>query len=71
MAVVTHNGLPWAMECMESVFEQTRPPDIVVVVDDHSSDGTVEALTGRYGRRISIVNADASVRSLATHARIA
>ena len=70
-AVVTHNGVPWVSECLESILGQTRPADVVVVLDDHSTDGTVELLQERYATDITLMTADYTVQGLATHARIA
>lgn len=70
-AVVTHNGQPWVLECVESILGQSRPPDVIVVVDDHSTDGTVEMLHDRYADTITLLTADESVQRLAMHERIA
>jgi len=48
------NGEDWIEESLDSVFEQTRPPDEVIVVDDGSTDRTAEILK-RYDDRIKVV----------------
>jgi glycosyltransferase involved in cell wall biosynthesis len=46
----------WVGEAVESALSQTRPPDEVVVVDDGSTDGTLEILAG-FGGRIRVLHA--------------
>lgn len=42
VALCTHQGASFVGRQLESILEQTRPPDEVVVCDDASADGTVE-----------------------------
>jgi GT2 family glycosyltransferase len=42
--VVTFNRRALVAECLEAVLAQTRPPERVLVVDNGSTDGTVETL---------------------------
>lgn len=42
VALCTHQGAPFVVQQLESVLDQTRPPDEVIVSDDASTDGTVE-----------------------------
>lgn len=70
-AVVTHNGLPWVPECIDSILGQSHSADVVIVVDDHSTDGTPELLQERYGAHIVLMPADPAVQALSRHARIA
>lgn len=44
VAVITHNGLKYLPEQLDSVVAQTRAPDHIVVSDDASTDGTWEYL---------------------------
>jgi glycosyltransferase involved in cell wall biosynthesis len=46
----------WVGEAVESALSQTRPPDDVVVVDDGSTDGSLEILAG-FGSRIRVLRA--------------
>ena len=49
LAVVmpAHNEAEHLAACLESFVQQTRPPDELVVVDDHSTDATAE-IAARY-----------------------
>jgi GT2 family glycosyltransferase/glycosyltransferase involved in cell wall biosynthesis len=42
IVIVTHNGLPLLAECLPSITAQTYRPVDVILVDDRSTDGTVE-----------------------------
>lgn len=53
VALCTHQGAPFVGRQLESILDQTRPPDEVVVSDDASTDGT--------RRRVEEVARDASV----------
>lgn len=37
-----HNAAPYLRQALRSVLTQTRVPDEIIVVDDHSTDGSVE-----------------------------
>jgi rhamnopyranosyl-N-acetylglucosaminyl-diphospho-decaprenol beta-1,3/1,4-galactofuranosyltransferase len=43
--VVTYNRKDCLMECLDAIEQQTLPPDIIYVVDNHSTDGTFEILS--------------------------
>ena len=47
----TYNCASFIRAALDSVFNQTRPPDEVIVVDDRSTDNTSEILLS-YGDRI-------------------
>jgi GT2 family glycosyltransferase len=42
--IVTFNAAPFVERCLAAVAAQTRLPDRVAVVDNHSTDGTVAAI---------------------------
>lgn len=42
--LVTHNSVAWIEQTLASVASQTRPVDAIVVIDDGSSDGTLDLL---------------------------
>jgi glycosyltransferase involved in cell wall biosynthesis len=44
VAMCTYNGAPFLNEQLASIAAQTRPPDELIVCDDHSSDDTVNIL---------------------------
>ena len=41
VALATYNGENFVVEQLDSLREQTRRPDEVVIIDDRSTDGTV------------------------------
>jgi len=43
VVVVNWNSGRWLVRCLESVWCQTRPPDQLVVVDNASTDGSLDA----------------------------
>ena len=54
--VVTFNRRELLFECLEALERQTRPVDRVIVVDNASTDGTVEALRASdLGTRLDLV----------------
>jgi GT2 family glycosyltransferase/glycosyltransferase involved in cell wall biosynthesis len=42
------NGLKWLRGCLDSIAGQTRPPDQTIVVDNGSTDGSLELLRAEY-----------------------
>jgi glycosyltransferase involved in cell wall biosynthesis len=52
--IPAHNAERFIAEAVTSVLEQTRPPDECIVVDDGSTDGTIEALEP-FGRSVRLV----------------
>jgi GT2 family glycosyltransferase len=48
VVIVNWNGRRWLDACLSAVFSQTEVPELVVVVDNGSSDGSVEHLRDRW-----------------------
>ncbi len=46
--IVTHNRRELLLECLAAVRAQTRPPDLVVAVDNASADGSAAAVRERF-----------------------
>ena len=55
VVVPCYQHVRWVGEAVESALSQTRPPDEVVVVDDGSTDGTLDVLAG-FGSRIRVLH---------------
>jgi glycosyltransferase involved in cell wall biosynthesis len=43
--LVTHNSERWLKATLESIANQTRKPDRIIVIDDNSTDGTEQILS--------------------------
>ena len=46
--LVTHNSERWLRATLESIANQTRKPDSIIVIDDNSTDGT-KAILADFG----------------------
>jgi len=55
VVIPTHNRWPVVARAIESVIEQTRAADEILVVDDGSTDKTCSNLQNRYGSLITIL----------------
>lgn len=53
--IVTYNRLSLLKECIQSVLNQTRSIDKIIIVDNGSSDGTKEYLSNLKGENIQII----------------
>src|SRR5215472_14953139 len=53
--IVNWNGRPYLEACIASVLGQTYAPLEVLVVDNGSSDGSVEFLHERFAHRITLL----------------
>ena len=58
--LVTHDAERWIEPLLASIAAQTRPPDSVVVVDDHSRDATADLLRDALGERLVLLEASTS-----------
>lgn len=52
--IPTYNRRPYVFRAIDSVLAQTIPLDEVIVVDDGSTDGTIEAIRRRYRCRVAV-----------------
>ncbi len=53
--LVTHDSERWIERTLASVVGQGRPADVIVVVDDASTDGTREIIGRVFGDRVRVV----------------
>ena len=61
LVIVTYQARPHIARCLEAVAAQARPPDRLVIVDNASTDGTVEAAreaAARLGLAIDLLPLD-------------
>ena len=58
VTIVTYNNRQFIERCLRSVFEQNYPPAEVVVVDNASTDGTVDVIRRWRSRIRLILNGD-------------
>lgn len=50
--ILTHNELPYTRECLESIWSRTDEPYELILVDNGSTDGTVEYLQSLDGIKL-------------------
>jgi uncharacterized protein YydD (DUF2326 family) len=55
IVILTCNQLQYTKKCIESIFQNTRQPYELIIVDNGSTDGTVEYLETEVGSRRSEV----------------
>ncbi|RZT95238.1 glycosyltransferase [Rivibacter subsaxonicus] len=58
VAMAVYNGLPYLREQMASVLRELRPEDELVVVDDHSTDGSLAWLRSLDDPRVVLLAND-------------
>jgi len=51
--VVTFNRKELLSQCLEGLLAQTRPVDVIYVIDNASTDGTAEMVAQRYAGRVT------------------
>ncbi|MBN1427558.1 MAG: glycosyltransferase family 2 protein [Anaerolineae bacterium] len=51
IALCTCNGTPYIQAQLESILNQTRPPDEIVICDDASTDNTVDIIKATIGKQ--------------------
>jgi hypothetical protein len=61
IVVLTWNGKDLTLDCLESLEKLDYPRLYIIVVDNGSTDGTAEAVKGRYGDRVDLVRNDANL----------
>jgi glycosyltransferase involved in cell wall biosynthesis len=54
--IPTFNRRTYVARALESVFSQSKLPDEVIVVDDGSTDGTMDFVTSIYGSRVTLIS---------------
>jgi glycosyltransferase involved in cell wall biosynthesis len=58
VAMATYNGAPFLREQLDSILNQSRPPDEIVISDDNSQDATPAILaeySSRYAARVRVL----------------
>jgi glycosyltransferase involved in cell wall biosynthesis len=54
--VPTYNRKPYIRRALESILQQSKAVDEVIVVDDGSTDGTAEAVREWFGDRVKVIS---------------
>lgn len=54
VCLATYNGAGFIERQLDSVLEQLSPSDQVIVVDDKSTDATVQVINNKYGDRVEV-----------------
>ncbi|ALX66682.1 glycosyltransferase [Microbacterium sp. XT11] len=69
VCMATYNGAKYLMPQLESILTQLRPDDELVIVDDASTDGTVELLESVDDARITVVRNERNLGYVKTFER--
>lgn len=64
--LATYNRAGYIREALDSLLDQTRAPDAILVVDDGSTDGTADVVA-RYGDRVRYLHKENGGRSAAVN----
>lgn len=60
--IVNYRTKELCKDCINSVFEKTQGVDYeIILVDNHSNDGSAEYLRNEFGERIKIIESDANL----------
>lgn len=61
IVILNYNGKHLIAECVDSVLSQTYSNVEIIIVDNGSTDGSVELIEAQYGRHITMIKNDANV----------
>src|SRR5207237_1380646 len=65
-SIVLHDSAPDIVACLDALAAQTRPPDAIVILDNASSDGSVE-LAARTMRDARLIRSRVNLGFAAGH----
>lgn len=60
VVIVTFNGMKWIEDCINSIYESSLLPEIIVV-DNCSTDNTVHFLKSNYSQKIKLVESKENI----------
>ena len=63
VALVTRNAQAWIDQLLDSILAQTRQPDAIVIVDDHSKDDTLQRITRTLGSSVTVLHSTSTAKS--------
>ena len=52
--IVNYNGKKWLEKCLNSIFDQTYRDYEVILVDNNSSDDSIDFVNNRYGNESNL-----------------
>jgi len=56
--VVSYNTREMTLECLRSVFAETRAPFELIILDNASTDGSAEAIETEFGGRVRLIRSE-------------